>query len=169
MLECNAVWNVSQTAESRETHRQRTMKLRQLAAVCIGLVLSTAHFTHVSGASFMVLGALLGTAFHSEATGVSADGSVVVGMSAAVSGNEAFRWTAAAGIVFQKGSVTNDNDCGLSPTPFRPSVALVFRVGWMGLLCDVLQPIGEIMTGGRGRERPVILAVEFYGFFNDLT
>ena len=98
-LERIAARNIRQTAGFRKTKGQRNMKLRQWAAVSTGLALSTAHFTPVLAASFMGLGALPGTAFQSEATGVSADGSVVVGMSTAVLGNEAFRWTAATGIL----------------------------------------------------------------------
>jgi probable HAF family extracellular repeat protein len=48
---------------------------------------------------FIPLGDLSGGAFYSYATGVSADGSVVVGYSDAVSGNEAFRWTRIDGMV----------------------------------------------------------------------
>ncbi len=50
-------------------------------------------------ASFQGLGDLPGGNFGSYATGVSADGSVVVGASYSASGREAFRWTAAGGMV----------------------------------------------------------------------
>ena len=45
------------------------------------------------------LGDLAGGIFHSDAKGVSADGSVVVGQSNSASGYEAFRWTAGGGMV----------------------------------------------------------------------
>jgi probable HAF family extracellular repeat protein len=45
------------------------------------------------------LGDLAGGVFSSEAYGVSADGSVVVGQSASASGAEAFRWTEGGGMV----------------------------------------------------------------------
>lgn len=45
------------------------------------------------------LGDLSGGTFHSEATGVSADGSVIVGTGMSSSGLEVFRWTEAGGMV----------------------------------------------------------------------
>jgi probable HAF family extracellular repeat protein len=48
---------------------------------------------------FVGLGDLAGGAFSSEATGISADGSVVVGRGIGTSGNEAFRWTSGGGMV----------------------------------------------------------------------
>ncbi len=62
-------------------------------------------------ASFQGLGDLPGGAFASEANGVSADGLVVVGLGISVSGIEAFRWTAAGGMV------------GLSDLPGVPFVS----------------------------------------------
>ncbi len=50
-------------------------------------------------ADFIPLGDLPGGSFSSRATGVSADGSVVVGVGVSASGVEAFRWTAATGLV----------------------------------------------------------------------
>ena len=50
-------------------------------------------------ASFQGLGDLPGNIFFSEAHGVSADGAFVVGMGRSASGSEAFRWTAAGGMV----------------------------------------------------------------------
>ena len=50
-------------------------------------------------ATFRSLGDLPGGAFQSEANGVSADGSVVVGSGSSSSGWEAFRWTSAQGMV----------------------------------------------------------------------
>ncbi|MCA1958668.1 MAG: hypothetical protein LDL14_09095, partial [Nitrospira sp.] len=48
-------------------------------------------------AEFIPLGDLPGGSFSSMALGVSADGSVVVGVSRSGSGDEAFRWTEATG------------------------------------------------------------------------
>ena len=45
------------------------------------------------------LGALSGGSFYSQALGVSADGSVVVGQSSSTPGYQAFRWTATNGMV----------------------------------------------------------------------
>ena len=49
--------------------------------------------------TFTGLGDLAGGSFDSQATGVSADGAVVVGYGNSASGNEAFRWTQALGMV----------------------------------------------------------------------
>jgi probable HAF family extracellular repeat protein len=64
-----------------------------LAAVLLGVPGGRA------GADFIPLGDLPGGAFSSQARGVSADGSVVVGNSISASGLEAFRWTAAGGMI----------------------------------------------------------------------
>src|SRR3990172_1963430 len=48
---------------------------------------------------FLGLGDLPGERFESEAHAVSADGTVVVGYGTSPAGNEAFRWTAATGMV----------------------------------------------------------------------
>jgi probable HAF family extracellular repeat protein len=50
-------------------------------------------------AKFLGLGDLTGGSFSSDAFGVSADGSVVVGGSTSASGLEAFRWTSGGGMV----------------------------------------------------------------------
>lgn len=50
-------------------------------------------------ASFQGLGDLPGSIFTSEARGVSADGSTVVGYGSSASGTEAFRWTSGDGMV----------------------------------------------------------------------
>ena len=52
-----------------------------------------------SGTGMIGLGELPGGAFNSNAQGVSADGSVVVGNSFIVEATEAFRWTSGTGIV----------------------------------------------------------------------
>lgn len=61
-----------------------------VVALCAGSALAQ---------SFVPLGDLPGGAVVSIATGVSADGLIVVGMSRSASGNEAFRWTADEGMV----------------------------------------------------------------------
>ena len=50
-------------------------------------------------AMFRGLGDLPGGGFGSNAFGVSADGSIVVGVGSSAAGNQAFRWTAAGGMV----------------------------------------------------------------------
>ncbi len=65
---------------------------KALILVCVGIfcALSVAQG---AGPSFMGLGDLEGGKFISEARGVSADGSVVVGFGRSASGVEAFRWS----------------------------------------------------------------------------
>src|SRR5262247_1739273 len=53
----------------------------------------------LSLATLQPLGDLPGGSFYSSAAGISADGSVVVGMGTSASGYEAFRWTAGGGMV----------------------------------------------------------------------
>src|SRR5437868_2653577 len=67
-----------------------------LVAACF-LMVSLAASAH--GARFFGLGDLPGGTFNSWANGVSADGSVVVGISESGSGGEAFRWTSGEGMV----------------------------------------------------------------------
>jgi probable HAF family extracellular repeat protein len=68
--------------------------------VAIATTLSLVAPQVAQAASFTPLGNLLGGFLASEATGVSADGSVVVGVtSSSARGYEAFRWTQADGIV----------------------------------------------------------------------
>ena len=52
-----------------------------------------------AGSSFTGLSDLAGGSFESYANGVSADGSVAVGLGSSTSGNEAFRWTDGGGMV----------------------------------------------------------------------
>jgi probable HAF family extracellular repeat protein len=72
----------------------RTVLLSALVAMLLGGTASPAF-----AASLTPLGDLPGGPFDSLATGVSADGSVVVGFSRSASDNQAFRWTAASGMV----------------------------------------------------------------------
>jgi probable HAF family extracellular repeat protein len=51
-----------------------------------------------SAQSFTGLGDLPGSIFNSQALGVSADGSVIVGLSVSSNGTEAFRWTSGGGM-----------------------------------------------------------------------
>ncbi len=72
----------------------RTIPLSALVAMLFGGTASPAF-----AAGLTPLGDLPGGIFDSIAKDVSADGSVVVGVSSSASGNEAFRWTAASGMV----------------------------------------------------------------------
>ena len=72
----------------------------KIGLVLLGFVLvSLGDISLATTCSFRGLGDLPGGAFRSLAHGVSADGSVVVGMGHSASGLEAFRWTSASGIV----------------------------------------------------------------------
>jgi probable HAF family extracellular repeat protein len=62
-------------------------------------VLSLIFASQVLGASFQGLGDFSGGSFNSQALGVSADGSVVVGSGTNASGLQAFRWTQSTGMV----------------------------------------------------------------------
>ncbi len=65
------------------------------------VLLAACLVSHAQAASLTALGDLRGGEFGSEALGVSGDGSVVVGYSTSASGYipQAFRWTAAGGMV----------------------------------------------------------------------
>ena len=56
-------------------------------------------FTWHSSGAFQLLGDLAGGAVRSEAIGMSADGSTIVGVSTSALGGEAFLWTAGGGMV----------------------------------------------------------------------
>ncbi len=55
--------------------------------------------TALHSAEYVSLGDLIGPSFSSEAHAISADGSVVVGMSKSANGDEAFRWTQTGGML----------------------------------------------------------------------
>ena len=74
--------------------RQEVIPMRWLVVLAALVFALDAH-----GATFAPLGDLPGGSFRSTAGAVSADGSTVVGSSASGSGTEAFRWTAATGMV----------------------------------------------------------------------
>ena len=59
----------------------------------------TEAFRWAQATGMVGLGDLPGGLFYSDASGVSADGSVVVGVSEGANGREAFRWTQATGMV----------------------------------------------------------------------
>src|SRR4029079_10603321 len=66
----------------------------------VGMLLALSCFEAQAQMTFTPLGDLPGGTFFSEATAVSADGLVVVGVSNSASGREeAFRWTRAGGMV----------------------------------------------------------------------
>jgi probable HAF family extracellular repeat protein len=75
----------------------------KMCSCCVfvaGAAMSLAYGTQtIAAPSFQGLGDLPGGGVTSGASGVSADGSVVVGSSASASGTEAFRWTQAGGMV----------------------------------------------------------------------
>ncbi|HEX7043717.1 MAG TPA: hypothetical protein VF203_03790 [Burkholderiales bacterium] len=64
----------------------------------LALLLAVAALVLAPADEFIDLGDLPGGGYYSTATGVSADGSVIVGYSQSVSGQEAFRWTQADGM-----------------------------------------------------------------------
>jgi probable HAF family extracellular repeat protein len=69
-----------------------------LCAVAGTLLQSDARVFAQPVANFTGLGDLPGSTPHSEAYAVSSDGLVVVGYGTSVSGEQAFRWTAATGM-----------------------------------------------------------------------
>jgi probable HAF family extracellular repeat protein len=73
------------------------MKSKKIFSIATTL-LSSLFFSSVFGASFQGLGDLSGGSFNSQALGVSADGSVVVGTATTASGQQAFRWTKSTGM-----------------------------------------------------------------------
>lgn len=83
------------------------LSLRVVSATCKGVCqvllpsVALMLFPAASEADFTFtpLGDLAGGAFQSSANGVSADGSVVVGLAESASGSEAFRWTLGTGMV----------------------------------------------------------------------
>lgn len=77
--------------------------MRQLLVLVALLFAVPAH-----GAHFVPLGDLPGGIFESSATGISAEGSVVVGTSQSASGIEAFRWTNSGGMVGLPGPITSE-------------------------------------------------------------
>lgn len=80
---------------------QTINKNRVVLAAAMGGILTLAAPLAQAGPFFMGLGDLPGGDFFSQATGVSADGSTVVGYSASANGGgvEAFRWTETGGMV----------------------------------------------------------------------
>lgn len=69
-----------------------SMKTRFLSALGAGVLLF-ASLNPAYAAQLIGLGDLAGGSFISLVRGISADGSVVVGVSSTASGTEAFRWT----------------------------------------------------------------------------
>jgi len=68
-------------------------------AIIVALSSIVPSSAHASPFSFKGLGELPGGIFWSGADGISADGSVAVGFDHSASGQEAFRWTSAGGMV----------------------------------------------------------------------
>ena len=98
---------------NREEQRRETLHYRQINIMKtkLNFLLRTAFSVvsfmlfaagvapSVPAASFRGLGDLPGGNFFSVATAVSADGRVIVGNAKSINGTEAFRWTAATGMV----------------------------------------------------------------------
>src|SRR5262245_31107084 len=82
------------TLMSMHRYGYPTFLLLALVAALFGGTISPAF-----AASLTPLGDLPGGDFFNLAEAVSADGSTVVGFSSSNSGNQAFRWTASAGMV----------------------------------------------------------------------
>ncbi len=97
--------NITQKTASTKT--TKAWMLRRSQSLCVGVFLTVLAFTSTTsatptryaGATFMGLGVLPGGLAASAPTGISADGSVVVGTSHSNTGREAFRWTADGGMV----------------------------------------------------------------------
>ncbi len=79
------------------THKANTVRLAALTLAATTLF-ATPSFAGIIP-SFQGLGDLTGGGVGSFASGVSGDGSVVVGRSFGASGTEAFRWTSGGGMV----------------------------------------------------------------------
>ena len=75
-----------------------SFQLRPIVFACLA-ALSTLSLPAHAADAFTPLGDLAGGSFSSEAYGINADGTVVVGRGASASGFEAFRWTQAGGMV----------------------------------------------------------------------
>ena len=76
-----------------------SMKSSLSSAVCAALAVSLTTVCRAYGVSFTGLGDLPGGKFQSDATAVSADGTVVVGRSVSDMGHEGFHWTTGDGFV----------------------------------------------------------------------
>jgi len=87
------------------------MRSRRFAFLVI-LLCTSAAARAFAAASLTPLGDLPGGDFSSHATGVSGDGSVVVGISNSASGNQAFRWTSGGGIVGLSGPSGSSAESG---------------------------------------------------------
>ena len=101
----------------------------------------------VTAATFHGLGDLPGGSFFSEAHAVSADGSVVVGSSAAASSTEAFRWTRAQGMVgigFPEGTVAS------AATDVSADGSVIVGTGWYGGCWGCPSPIAFRWTADSG-------------------
>jgi len=78
-------------------NRQQLNRLGIVA--CIVVVIASANVAMATHFTFQGLGDLPGGSFLSNASDVSADGSVVVGQGRSASGREVFRWTSGGGMV----------------------------------------------------------------------
>ena len=72
--------------------------MKRIISLIIAMMLVFGLTVSAHAVSFTPLGDLSGGGFYSYASGVSADGSVVVGRGNSASGGEAFRWTSGGGM-----------------------------------------------------------------------
>src|SRR3989338_1056297 len=72
--------------------------MKRIISLIIAMMLVFGLTVSAHAVSFTPLGDLSGGGFYSYASGVSADGSVVVGGGVSASGGEAFRWTSGGGM-----------------------------------------------------------------------
>jgi uncharacterized membrane protein len=88
-------------AFTRDPRGAKTMRHPKLLVIAATVLWSTVWCgaAHAAEPFFTGLGDLPGGSFSSSASGVSANGSVVVGIGNSASGTEAFRWTIDAGMV----------------------------------------------------------------------
>jgi len=102
----------------------------QFSRAFVAPVAAVMLLSATQAAEFIPLGDLPGGNFSSSATGVSDDGTVVVGNGSPASGGGAFRWTAATGMV-GLGDLQGGNYCPSAPVT-RAQMA-VFLVRTFGL------------------------------------
>jgi probable HAF family extracellular repeat protein len=102
------------------------------------------------GASFQGLGDLSGGSFISSASGVSADGSVVVGYGYTASGQQAFRWASTEGMV---GLGTFEVEALYYSTAIRNLKSVLTDeygldlTGWTLLSANDISPDGNVIVG----------------------
>jgi len=94
---------------------------------------------------FIGFGDLPGGGFETEAGGVSADGSTVVGVASSASGEEGFRWRAPA-----PGSRTEERSLMISGIWTGPAVVLCLALGLSSVRTQDAPVLGGAVPGPRG-------------------